>query len=187
MPDSKQWIVRPAEVGDLKAIYEHLKRHTLESGNDGDIIFTPSTFSEEETPYKDFADKKIDAWTKGVTDPGWEKLWILTDGETVKGELRLVHSPHLKATLHRCLLMTGIERSHRGKGWGSRFLDAAIRWARLQPSLDWIQLYVFSHNERARRLYKAFGFIEVGTTPDMFRVKGQMIDDIEMVLRLRGN
>jgi RimJ/RimL family protein N-acetyltransferase len=43
---------------------------------------------------------------------------------------------------------------------------------------------VFAHNHRARALYAAAGFIEVGTTRDRFRVDGVAIDDVAMTLAL---
>ena len=60
----------------------------------------------------------------------------------------------------------------------------AIQWAKQQQTLSWLQLAVFAHNEPAKALYRKFGFIEVGTTPDMFRVFGKEVTDTAMILRL---
>ncbi|MES2856860.1 MAG: GNAT family N-acetyltransferase, partial [Bdellovibrionota bacterium] len=79
----------------------------------------------------------------------------------------------------------GIERSHRGGGWGTKLMEVAIGWAKEQPSLDWVQLYVFDHNEPAKALYRKFGFEAVGTVEDLFRVHGQRIADTHMVLNIR--
>lgn len=80
--------------------------------------------------------------------------------------------------------MMGMERTVRGQGWGSRLMKEAIAWAKAEPGLDWISLYVFENNLPAKALYKKFGFEVVGTTKDRFRVFNQSIDDTEMVLKL---
>jgi RimJ/RimL family protein N-acetyltransferase len=60
----------------------------------------------------------------------------------------------------------------------------ALEWAVAQPSLAWIDLQVFAHNLRARKLYESFGFREMSVTKDLFRVNGQSIDDVKMSLRV---
>jgi ribosomal protein S18 acetylase RimI-like enzyme len=77
----------------------------------------------------------------------------------------------------------GVERGWRGRGHGRALLAAAIAWAR-GAELAWIDLGVFAHNQRARALYAAVGFIEIGVTRDRFRVDGTAIDDIAMALAL---
>ena len=175
--------VRMATYKDLKAIFEHDGRHTLESGRDGDVIFLPFEAGKDQRTLDEFADPKFEAFEKPVTEKGWERAWIITDEKQVYGVLWLVHSPKLEASLHRCLLMMGIERSHRRGGFGSKLISEAIDWAKSQK-LSWIQLNVFDHNEPAKALYRKFGFQEIGTSPDLFRVHGQSINDTEMVLRL---
>lgn len=177
-------VVRLATPDDLSAYHEHLHRHGLESGRDGDLIFAPY-----DEPY----DRPLDAlrkekevkWQCLVTEAGWARCWIISDGVGIFGALNLAHAIGLKASLHRALLTMGIERSHRSKGLGSLLMNEALNWARSQPSLDWIQLNVFTHNEPAKNLYRKFGFQEVGTNLDLFRVMGQKIDDTEMTLPLR--
>lgn len=161
----------------------HKDRHLRENGRDGDLIFAPS---EEEPPFKvEDLNRDLDALSRPITTPGWQRIWLVTDENEIFGELTLVNRPALKTSLHRCLLMMGLERSVRGQGWGTRLLNEAIQWARQQPTLDWITLYVFENNFPAKALYNKFGFEVVGTTRDKFRVFGQSIDDTEMVLKLR--
>lgn len=184
-------VVRLATYRDLKAIYEHDLRHVLESGQEGDVIFLPFEAGKDTRTLDEFADPKFESFAKPVTEKGWERAWIITNetpGETtgakkVYGVLWLLHSPKLTASLHRCLLMMGIERSHRKDGYGSKLITEAVAWAKAQ-GLTWMQLNVFDHNEPAKALYRKFGFKEVGTTPDLFRVHGQKINDTEMLLRL---
>lgn len=85
------------------------------------------------------------------------------------GDLKLAHAIGLKASLHRALLMMGIEKSHRAKGLGSALMREALSWARQHPTLEWVQLNVFAYNEPAKALYRRFGFKEIGTNMDLFR------------------
>jgi len=55
-----------------------------------------------------------------------------------------------------------------------------------QPSIEWIDLYVFAHNQPAIELYSKAGFVKVGRVVDLFRIKGQKIEDIHMTLKLRS-
>jgi ribosomal protein S18 acetylase RimI-like enzyme len=80
--------------------------------------------------------------------------------------------------------MMGIERSHRSQGWGLRLITEALSWASQWPTIEWIDLYVFAHNKPAIDLYTKVGFLEAGRVVDMFRVKGQKIEDIQMVIKL---
>lgn len=73
----------------------------------------------------------------------------------------------------------------KSQGWGLRLITEALSWARQCPTIEWIDLYVFVHNKPAIDLYTKVGFLEVGRVADMFRVKGQKIEDIQMVINLR--
>lgn len=175
--------IRPLHTNDLPMLARHRARHSRENGRDGDFIFAPS---EEDYPSREEDLKReSDALAKSILVPGWMRVWIVTDELEIFGELTLVNRPPMKSTLHRCLLMIGLERSIRRQGWGSKLLVHAIGWAKEQPSLAWVSLYVFEGNPPAKALYKKFGFQEVGTNKDMFRVFGQSIDDTEMVLPLK--
>ncbi len=81
------------------------------------------------------------------------------------------------------MLGMGLEREVRGQGWGRQLLEAAITWAR-DAGLAWIDLGVFAHNPRARRLYESVGFETVGVTADRYRVDERSIDDVSMALKL---
>lgn len=176
--------LRPAEVADLPAFLRHFKRHGAESGNDGDLIFAPQ---EEpwDPPAEKFQQDKSASWSKPLSEPGWERCWIVTDSTEIYGNIKLVQQPPLRSALHRATLMIGIERPLRQQGWGTRLISEALTWAKQQPSLEWIDLYVFSHNQTAFALYAKLGFREVGRVPDLFRVRGQRIEDIHMTFNLR--
>jgi putative acetyltransferase len=103
-------------------------------------------------------------------------------GREIVGHLDL-HGGRLASEFHRAMLGMGVERGSRGKGHGRALLAAAIEWAR-DAELAWLDLGVFAHNHRARALYAAAGFVEVGITRDRFRVDDVAIDDVAMALAL---
>lgn len=91
----------------------------------------------------------------------------------------------LETAVHRIKLGMGIKGSFRSQGLGARLLTTALEWLRSQNKIEWVDLTVFSENIAARKLYKKFGFKETVVIKDAFRVDGQSIDDIQMVLSLK--
>jgi ribosomal protein S18 acetylase RimI-like enzyme len=72
-----------------------------------------------------------------------------------------------------------VETTLQGRGLGRRLLDAALRDPRLAGARR-VYLQVWEANERALRLYRAFGFETVGTT--RFTVGEAPMEDLVMVL-----
>ncbi len=166
---------------DLPALVGHIARHSAESGKDGDPIFRPRS---TDAPIDELAaiDRHRLGWAQTLDEPYWLRTW----GVVVRGEIRGhldLHGGRLSSEFHRAMLGMGVERGWRGKGHGRALLDSAIAWAR-RSQLAWLDLGVFAHNARARALYASVGFVEVGVTPDRFRVDGVVIDDVAMALAL---
>ncbi len=174
--------VRLASQSDAEFHWHHSRRISLESGRDGDFIFSPN--EDWDVSLDDYAKSYGEKLNKSVLETGWERTWVIADSNSIYGDLQLVHRPSLKTCLHRATLMMGIERTYRNNGYGSKLMSEALRWAKAQPSLEWLQLFVFEGNEPARKFYKKYGFSETGTVPDMFRVHGKQIADITMILKL---
>jgi len=173
-------IVQLADV-DLPALVAHIDRHGRESGKDGDLIFRPRS---SDAPIDELAtiERHQIGWAQPLDEPYWLRTWgLVLDGE-LRGHLDL-HGGRLPSEFHRAMLGMGIERGWRGRGHGRALLAAAIAWAR-NAELAWLDLGVFAHNHRARALYAAVGFVEVGVTRDRFRVDDTRIDDVAMVLAL---
>ena len=174
---------RLGNAHDLVPLWDHLQRHDAESGCDGDLIFSPGT--EASQAFDLFCVEKEEKWARPPTTLGWERCWILENDEQILGSLRLLNHFPMPSTLHRAILMMGLERAARARGFGRLLMSHALEWARSTPTLDWVQLYVFAHNRPAIGLYESFGFRPVGFVRDLFRIDGHSVTDVEMVLQLR--
>jgi RimJ/RimL family protein N-acetyltransferase len=187
-------IVVPARTVDVGDYAAHLARHLLQSGRDGLPHFGVMRVIDREQ-----VESYMEArWNIDVRAPDWARAWLLwdrdphsprgrlsfTDFPRVVGHAEL-RGPNVETALHRALFSIGIEREHVGKGHGRRLMVTALEWALAQPSLEWIDLRVFSTNTPARALYDKLGFEAIGTCRDAFRMDdGTHIDDVQMVLDL---
>lgn len=185
-----------ATPGDHDAIVRHWIRHMSENGNDGGPYFAP--FSRE-TDYQDRywedREKRIAEWAQPVSadaPASWERVWFVRAGEADPAspivahlDLKQIVSPRSAAGIHRAMLGMGIEKPERGKGLGGALLEAALAWARAQPSLDWIDLRAMAGNDGALALYRKYGFQVDGVKRDLFRFDGRSFDDAWMSLKLR--
>lgn len=164
---------------DISAFSAHLIRQARESGKDG----APAThfYAEGEFPPADHETEQIKGWQAGIGSPGWIRSWAARVGSTFVGHLTL-RGPRLKASMHRADLGMGVELAHQGKGAGTRLLRCAIDWARTEPGLQWIDLGVFSDNERALRLYEKHGFKIWGQLPAAFIIDHREVTAVHMTL-----
>lgn len=175
--------LRPTTPEDLPLLHAYLCRLI---DNPGAIPFTvhePGNGWHE--PLDSFITQHAQALLTPVASPGWERSWVLTNGHTLSGEIRLAHRPVLHANRHRCLLMMGMETSMRGRGYGKLMVQTALDWARAQPELDWVDLYHFASNTPASTLYAKFGFKEVGRVPDTYRIQGTSFEDVMLTLKVK--
>lgn len=179
------YTVAPAKGHDVDPWLASLAEQGRDNGRDG-VWFSPRS-PNDEGPARTI--EAVLGWVarlaRSECEPNWFRLWIARDRTgAIVGHVDL-SGGRLITELHRAELGMGIERPHRGIGLGAALLDAALTWARETGTLHWVELGVFSANPRARRLYERFGFEQIGTVPDRFRVDGVIIDDVRMALRLR--
>jgi RimJ/RimL family protein N-acetyltransferase len=109
--------------------------------------------------------------------------FVAVDGERVVG-ICDVHptATRIAAQQHNVTLGMLLLPDYRGKGLGERLLKTTIdacrgKWER-------IELGVYSHNERAHKLYSRNGFIEEGRRRKAWKLDGVTSDIIDMALHL---
>ncbi|MFZ4713475.1 MAG: GNAT family N-acetyltransferase [Bacteriovoracaceae bacterium] len=176
-------LLEASNLEDLQLLREHILRHISPEDDPEKIMYHPAP---NLTKFKDesFIQKSIDSLQIPVTAPSWKRNWIIKDQGKIIANLELKASD-LQSALHRANLGIGIEKNYRGIGLGKTMMKTALIWAKEQ-NLTWIDLNVLTHNMPARKLYLSFGFKDIGTVKDCFRVEGQSIDDTHMVLELKN-
>lgn len=172
--------IKIATMEDILELVEHDIRHMREPGHGGLLAhpFPPDYPWDKEKKLSE----KINGFPKNIDEEGWQRSFIVNDGELIIAHLNLKNN--FEGMLHRAQLGMGIEAAYRGKGLGKKMLTFAINWAKEQPTLEWIDLSVFAHNLPARKLYSSLGFEEIATYKDKIRVNGLSIDDVSMTLKL---
>lgn len=166
---------------DPEAYARHVVEHMAESGRGGMPHFAISRVWSRDEVRSGF----VGRLAKNLDEPLWGRSWLLLSQRRVVGHLEL-RGGRVPAEMHRATLGMGILRAYTGQGHGQRLVAEAVRWARDDAGLRWIDLGVFSNNHPARRLYAKMGFVEVGLREDAFHLDaGPEIDDVQMTLRLR--
>ncbi len=106
---------------------------------------------------------------------------VALDGDRVVGLCDVVPAapPRVEAQRHCATLGMLLAPDYRGRGIGEQLIRAALaacvgRWQR-------VQLSVYSHNERAVRLYRKVGFVEEGRRIGAWQLDGETSDIIDMV------
>jgi RimJ/RimL family protein N-acetyltransferase len=172
--------VRPLAVDDLDDYLRCMEKVHVTSGVNGAGHSHPYQRTER-FDMESRRERELTGWSAEIGQPDWRRAWGLIDHDEIVGELSLTGGS-LASEMHRVGLGMGIVSTHQRRGGGSMLLRAAIAWATDQPGVDWIDLGVFSDNPGAHALYRRVGFVELGTTPDRFRIDGLSIDDTSMTL-----
>ncbi|MGW8376500.1 GNAT family N-acetyltransferase [Streptomyces sp. ODS28] len=107
--------------------------------------------------------------------------------EGIAGYIRVVPPTWLPANAHvRQIQGLVVHEWARGRGVARALLDAACDRARREGAVR-ITLRVLGHNEPARRVYAAAGFVVEGVLPGEFVLDGAYVDDVLMGRWLTGS
>ena len=160
-------VLRPFTESDADGIWQLIQ--------DPEVVrftFEPST---ELTPerlrswYATRADQP-DRLDLAVTDPATGELL----GEVVLHEW----DPAARS----CTFRTLIGPRGRGRGIGTEATRLIVGYAFEQLGLHRIQLEVYGHNHRARRVYEKVGFVVEGVRREAQLRDGQWVDDVLMAI-----
>jgi RimJ/RimL family protein N-acetyltransferase len=110
--------------------------------------------------------------------------FVAVDGDRVVGlcDVAPAAPARIAAQLHTCMLGMLLAPDFRGLGIGERLLQATL--AACRGKFERVALNVYSHNERAHRLYLRCGFVEEGRQRDAWKLDGVTSDIIDMALWL---
>ncbi|MBG9813987.1 GNAT family acetyltransferase [Bacillus endophyticus] len=102
---------------------------------------------------------------------------VAEEGGKVIGFLSFSRVPYVRFC-HTGTFGMGVKRDFRGSGAGSSLLQYLIRWGIEEEGLEKIDLEVFSHNEKAIRLYQKFGFCEEGRQRKGMKIREEQYSDV---------
>jgi RimJ/RimL family protein N-acetyltransferase len=118
------------------------------------------------------------AFIAGAKERGDLMLIAELDGELV-GWVTLFRARH-EFLRHTAELGMGLVRGYRGIGIGAALMDHALKWA-AEQGIEKVNLGVRASNERARALYRSFGFVQEGyRVREVKDSRGRYDDSVEM-------
>lgn len=109
-------------------------------------------------------------------------LTALWDGVPC-GIANLYLQPYKKLA-HQCLFAIIVDETYRGKGVGTRLLEALIALGKEKFKLEMIHLEVYEGNP-AIRLYRRMGFVQYGSQRHFIKDEGRYLAKILMQKKLQ--
>ncbi len=109
-------------------------------------------------------------------------VYFAVDIGVVVGWIGIMSSSNPRLA-HRGHLGMGVIKSHRRQGIGSKLLNIALEHAR-STELEKVELYVYTANKPAIKLYRKYNFDEIGVIRHYRKLDGQYFDALEMELFL---
>ena len=164
---------RTAAPSDAAQILEYLKQVGGETDN--------LTFGANGIPYT--VEQEAALLERIAANPN-SSFFLALDGEKIVGNACVdgFGNPRFH---HRCNLAITVLRDYWGRGIGTGLMERMLAFAREQGA-ELASLEVRSDNERAKALYRKFGFQSFGTFPKYFKINGQYFDVDCMTLDLKN-
>jgi ribosomal protein S18 acetylase RimI-like enzyme len=107
------------------------------------------------------------------------------DGDELVGIATFIRDTGLKERHKGHIYGVYVTSSQRGKGVGRALMEALLKQAKEDASLEQIMLAVATGQTAARRLYRSCGFEVYGTEPRALKVGEDYVDEDYMVLRIK--
>ena len=154
---------RKAVPSDAAALIEYLKQIGGESDN--------LTFGAEGIP---FSVEQEESFIKKLSESETDIMRVALDGEKIVGN-GAINAVGRGRFAHRRELSVAVIKEYWGKGVGSGIMERLIEHAKNSGAAV-VELQVLSHNERAKALYRKFGFEYFGTFKKFFRIGEEYVD-----------
>ena len=162
---------RTAGAADAAQLLEYLKTVGGETDN--------LTFGSAGIP---FTVEQEAALLERIASSEDSRFFLALDGEKIVGNA-CVDGMRNQRLRHRRNLAITVLRDYWGRGIGSGLMERMIAFAR-ESGAELLSLEVRSDNERAKALYRKFGFVSFGTFPKFFKIDGAFFDVDCMTLEL---
>ena len=164
-------IYRQAQPADAAKLLEYLKRVGGESDN--------LTFGAAGIP---FSVEQEEALLKRIAQSPRSRFFLALDGDEIVGNACVDGSNNARLK-HRCSLAITVRKDHWGQHIGTGLMEQMIAFARAAGA-ELLSLEVRTDNERAKALYRKFGFRSFGIFPRYFKINGEYVDVDCMTLAL---
>ena len=171
--------IRILKFEDIENYLAQCEVLDAESGNSG-TYYGPYS-KNDEYPIDELRKLTKERWGKNLDTPGWRRAWGIFDGDKIVGSGDIA-AGDLKTNIHRVNLGMGIMKEYRGNGNGKKLLGTIIDWCRSEDSVMWIDLGVFSGNQKSESFFINSGFMIVSTVPDSWRIDSHIINQTNMTL-----
>ena len=162
---------RTAVPSDAAQLLAYLKQVGSETDN--------LTFGAKGIP---FTVEQEAALLERIANNPRSSFFLALDGETIVGNACVDGSPNARLCHRRSLAIT-VLRDYWGRGIGTRLMEQMLAFCR-ESGAELASLEVRSDNERAKALYRKFGFVSFGTFPKFFKIDGAYFDVDCMTLEL---
>ena len=167
-------IYRTAVPSDAAQLLEYLKQVGGETDN--------LTFGAGGIP---FTVEQEEALLERIANNPRSSFFLALDGEKIVGNACVDGSANPRLCHRRNFAIT-VLRDYWGRGIGTGLMERMIAFARASGA-ELASLEVRSDNERAKALYRKFGFTSFGTFPKYFKIGGRYYDVDCMTLELAGS
>jgi len=163
--------LRRAKIDDASALLNYLKALTAERH--------PGLIHRETFPTLE----QEREWLRARVDREDAACWVITKGDEIVG-LAEVDRGKIPQTAHCATIGISMLASLRGQGLGQRLMGLIHDWGRAHPTIQRVQLKVFSTNPGAIRFYERLGYQHEGRQQAAF-IQGDIeIDVIDMAFFL---
>jgi len=164
-------IYRTAVPSDAAQLLDYLKQIGGETDN--------LTFGADGIP---FTVEQEAALLERIASSPHKRFFLALDGEKIVGNAVVdgFGNPRFR---HRCTLAISVLRDYWGRGIGTGLMEQMLSFAR-EIGAELASLEVRSDNERAKALYRKFGFQSFGSFPKYFKINEQYFDVDCMTLEL---
>ncbi len=121
--------------------------------------------------------QEVSAFQTKLISNNWPVYYAIKNSEVIGWvDISLSSNPRLN---HRGHLGLGIVKEFRGQGIGSQLLLQSLKHAK-EIGLEKVELSVYTSNTAAIKLYKKFGFNEIGVIKNYRKLNDKYFDCIEM-------
>lgn len=170
---SKELTLRHSKPSDAKVLIEYLN---IIGGESDNMTFGKGEFrlsvDQEET------------YLKALDEDNTSIMIVVTESNKIIAQGSIV-SDKRKRLSHNSVLGISVRKDFWSDGIGSIIMDELINFVKQCEATKTVTLSVNAENKNAIKLYKKFGFDEVGIHKNKFNINGKFYDEMIMDLHLK--